>query len=258
MSTINSLSSMNSLYETATANTFMSTATSTDDESFSSLLEQALAAIDETDDTTTDDVTTDDTTTDTTTSTTTGTSTSYTDYRPEGYDPLAEDDMPSSTLDFTDMLALMIAQFQYQTIDNTASTTDMMNQLNQMTMTQAVTEMNTNMNELTQMNVQMYNAALVGQVVTVGTLDDDGNLVEIAGEVVGSGFYDGLPVIFLDGIDDPFYTSDIMAVGRLPEVSTDTEDEDTDDDTTVDPDDTTVDPDATTDPDDTTVDPDDT
>ena len=36
-------------------------------------------------------------------------------------------------LSFTDMLQLMVAQFQNQTIDNTADTSDMMNQLTQMT-----------------------------------------------------------------------------------------------------------------------------
>ncbi len=47
----------------------------------------------------------------------------------EAYDKLYED---KSTLDFTDMLSLMIAQFQNQTIDNQADTSDMMNQLVQM------------------------------------------------------------------------------------------------------------------------------
>ena len=61
-------------------------------------------------------------------------STTNTDYDPtvnywaekEKYDQLYED---KSTLSFTDMLGLMVAQFQNQTIDNQADTTDMMNQL---------------------------------------------------------------------------------------------------------------------------------
>ena len=53
-------------------------------------------------------------------------------------DALYED---KSTLSFTDMLGLMVAQFQNQTIDNQASTTDMMNQLVQMTTMQAIIDL---------------------------------------------------------------------------------------------------------------------
>ena len=43
-----------------------------------------------------------------------------------------------SSLSFTDMLGLMVAQFQNQTIDNQADTSDMMNQLVQMSSMQAM------------------------------------------------------------------------------------------------------------------------
>ena len=46
-----------------------------------------------------------------------------------------------TTLDFTDMLGLMIAQFQNQTIDNQADTSDMMNQVVQMTSMLAMYDM---------------------------------------------------------------------------------------------------------------------
>ena len=72
------------------------------------------------------------------------------------------------TLDFTDMLGLMVAQFQNQTIDNQASTSDMMNQLVQMSSMQAMTEMSSQMKELTLANVMAYSASLVGQTVTIG------------------------------------------------------------------------------------------
>ena len=51
------------------------------------------------------------------------------------------------TLSFTDMLGLMVAQFQNQSIDNQASTTDMMNQLVQMSSMQAMTEVSTQIKE---------------------------------------------------------------------------------------------------------------
>lgn len=129
----------------------------------------------------------------------------------EAYDKLYKD---KSTLDFTDMLSLMIAQFQNQTIDNQADTSDMMNQLVQMSSMQAMTEMTTQMGELTTANILSYSASLVGKVVTVGVFDDKGKLQEICGEVEAAGTYDGQQVIFIKG--KSYLLSSIMAIGELP------------------------------------------
>ena len=119
-----------------------------------------------------------------------------------------------NTLDFEDMLLLMVAQLQNQTIDNTADTSDMMNQLIQMTVMQAMTDITTQMKELTLANVMSYSASLVGQYVTVGAYDEKGNLKEIYGQVEAAGTYDGQQVIFIDG--ESYFLSSIMAVGKLP------------------------------------------
>lgn len=171
-------------------------------------------------------------------------------YRDDGDDPANPDDSPSDSLSFTDMLQLMILQFQSQTLDNTASTTDMMNQLTQMTSVQAITEMNVNIGEMVATNALLYTSSLVGKEVTVGYVAD-GELYEVVGTVTGSGFYDGQPVIFF-GDGSSYYVSDIMAVGRLPDTVTE-EEEDGGTTDAVDPEDTTggVDPedgDVTVDP----------
>ena len=128
------------------------------------------------------------------------------------YDALYED---KSTLSFTDMLGLMVAQFQNQTIDNQASTTDMMNQLVQMTTMQAMTDMTTQIKELTLANVMSYAASLVGQTVTIGVWNEETKQLEdFEGVVEGTGTYNGQQVIFVNG--KSYYLSDIMAVGKLP------------------------------------------
>ena len=112
------------------------------------------------------------------------------------------------TLSFTDMLGLMVTQFQNQTIDNQASTTDMMNQLVQMTTMQAI-------KELTLANVMSYAASLVGQTVTIGVWNEETKQLEdFEGVVEGTGTYNGQQVIFVNG--KSYYLSDIMAVGKLP------------------------------------------
>lgn len=136
----------------------------------------------------------------------------------EEYDKKYKD---KTTLDFTDMLSLMVAQFQNQTMDNQASTTDMMNQLTQMTSMQAMTDMVSQIKELTTANVLSYSASLVGQYVTLGVYDQDGNLQEIYDKVEAAGTYDGQQVIFVNG--KSYLLSSIMAIGKLPEPVENTE-----------------------------------
>lgn len=108
-----------------------------------------------------------------------------------------------------------MAQFQNQTMDNQASTTDMMNQLVQMSSMQAMTEMSTQIKELTLANVMAYSASLVGQTVTIGVWNEQTKkLEEIVGVVEGAGTYNGDQVIYVGG--KGYYLSDIMAVGKLP------------------------------------------
>ncbi len=131
----------------------------------------------------------------------------------EKEDALYED---RGTLSFTDMLGLMVAQFQNQTMDNQASTTDMMNQLVQMSSMQAMNEMTSNMKELALANVMSYAASLVDKTVTVGVYNEKTKeMEEIVGTVKGTGTYDGQQVIYLDN-GKGYFLSDIMAVGTLP------------------------------------------
>ena len=124
-------------------------------------------------------------------------------------------------LSFTDMLGLMVAQFQNQTIDNQADSSDMMNQLVQMSVVQGMTDMTTQMKELALANVMNYSASLVGKEVTIGVYDEKGNLKEIYGTVTATGTYDGQQVIFIG--DKSYLLSSIMAVGKLPPPQEDTE-----------------------------------
>ena len=134
------------------------------------------------------------------------------------------------TLSFTDMLGLMVTQFQNQTIDNQADTTDMMNQLVQMTTMQAMTDMTTQIKELTLANVMSYAASLVGQTVTIGVWNEETKQLEdFEGVVEGTGTYNGQQVIFVNG--KSYYLSDIMAVGKLPPKVEETPGEDEDNNT---------------------------
>lgn len=110
-------------------------------------------------------------------------------------------------LDMTDFLKMMVAQFQNQDPENAADTSDMLNQMVQMSMIQAISD-------ITDIVSMSYSASLVGKEVTIGTFDSDGKLQEIVGTVTGTGYYGGNPVIYVDG--QMYSMSSIMAMGRLP------------------------------------------
>lgn len=115
-------------------------------------------------------------------------------------------------LDTTDFLTLMCAMFQNQDIDNTASTTDMMNQMVQISVIQAITDISTLINDT---SVLTYASSLVGQTVTIGEYNG-GELKETVGVVTGTGQLNGEQVIFIG--DQVYKLSDVMAVGKLPEI----------------------------------------
>ena len=119
-------------------------------------------------------------------------------------------------LDFTDYLQLMVQQLQNQTMDNTTDTSDMLNQLVQMSVVQMMTTVKTSIDTLVDANTLTYAASLVGKTVTVGQYDEDGKLQEIEGVVTGTGNYQGVPVIFVN--DKMYPLNSIMAVGKLPEI----------------------------------------
>lgn len=119
-------------------------------------------------------------------------------------------------LDFEDFLQLMVAQLQNQTIDSSMDTSDMLNQLVQMSVVQMMSTLQTGLETLTQASTMTYAASLVGKTVTVGKYDEEGNIEEIVGTVTGTGTYQGAPVIFVN--DEMYYLSSIIAVGTLPEV----------------------------------------
>lgn len=119
-------------------------------------------------------------------------------------------------LDFTDYLNLMVQQLQNQTIDNTADTSDMLNQMVQMSVVQMMNTVQTGLENLTAATTMSYAASLVGKTVTVGVYNEEGKIEEVVGTVQGTGTYENVPVIFID--DEMYPLNSIMAVGELPEV----------------------------------------
>ena len=122
----------------------------------------------------------------------------------------------NTELSMQDFLQLMVVQLQNQSIDDTMDTSEMMNQMVQMQMVTAIT----NMNEI---SVMTYASSMVGKVVTIGIVENN-TLEEREVEVIGTGISNGQQVIFGrdgNGKVETYALNQIMAVGRLPEIQKD-------------------------------------
>ena len=117
-------------------------------------------------------------------------------------------------LDMQDFLKLMVATLQNQTIDDTADTSEMMNQMVQMSVIQAISNISTLVSDSTNLT---YAVSLVGKEVTIGQYIN-GEIREFVGTVTGTGTLNGRQVIFLDDDETPYFLTDILAVGRLPDI----------------------------------------
>lgn len=113
----------------------------------------------------------------------------------------------NTDLDMTDFLKLMIVQLQSQTLDDTMDTSEMMNQMVQMQMVTAITNM-------TETNIMTYASSLVNKEVTIGIVNGD-KLEERVITVIGTGTSNGQQVIFGDD-GETYALNQIMAVGKLP------------------------------------------
>ncbi|MBQ7680577.1 MAG: hypothetical protein IJT31_00010 [Oscillibacter sp.] len=113
-------------------------------------------------------------------------------------------------LQMEDFLQLMVATFQNQTIDNQADISDMMNQMVQMSVVQAISNISDLITDTTNMT---YAASLVGKEVIIAQ-QNGRSTTQITGTVTGTGTLNGSPVIFVG--DDSYWLSDVLAVGQLP------------------------------------------
>lgn len=119
----------------------------------------------------------------------------------------------NTDLTMQDFLQLMVVQLQNQTMDNAMDTSEMMNQMVQMQMVTAMTNM-------TEASMMGYASSLVGKVVTIGIIHGDG-LEEREVVVTGTGVMNGQQVIFgkdASGKIETYGLNQIMAVGHLPPV----------------------------------------
>ena len=119
-------------------------------------------------------------------------------------------------LTMSDFYTLLATQIQYQDADNPMDTSEMVSQLVQNQMSEAITQMSTAVSDPSTVNLLNYASSMMGKEVTVAEVDKDGYYTgeELKGVVSGVSL-GTVPTVVIDGKE--YSLVQIMGVGTVPE-----------------------------------------
>ena len=123
---------------------------------------------------------------------------------------------------------LLAAQLQNQDMSNPMDNSEMMTQMTQIAMMQAMNNFSTAMGDFAQVNTINYGTSMMGKEVMLGVQEKNGSIKKVTGTVTRVDIFGGVPTLYIDDDDKTGYpVSSIMSVyekGHKP-----TEDKDKDD-----------------------------
>lgn len=127
-----------------------------------------------------------------------------------------------NTLTMTDYFKLLAAQLANQDMTNPMENSEMMNQMVQMGMMQAITAMTDSMEASMATTAQTYAASLIGQEVTVMVTEESPSGVETPtgvkyGKVEYVSFVNGDAKFKLEGDKKEYSMSYLVGVGKIPD-----------------------------------------
>lgn len=143
----------------------------------------------------------------------------------------------NSELSTESFFKLLAAQLQNQDMSSPMDNSEMMTQMTQIAMMQAMDNFSTAMDDFAKVNTINYGTSMIGKKVLIASTDKDGSLVQKEGIVSRVDIYNGSPTIYLEGDSKTGYpVSGIMSVyDKTTDTDTDT-DTDTNTDTDTDAD----------------------
>ena len=129
----------------------------------------------------------------------------------------------NSELSTESFFKLLAAQLQNQDMSSPMNNSEMMTQMTQIAMMQAMDNFSTAMDDFAKVNTINYGTSMIGKKVLIATTDKAGNMVNKEGVVSRVDIYNGSPTIFLEGNSkDGYPVSGIMSVYDKTAANTDT------------------------------------
>ena len=115
---------------------------------------------------------------------------------------------------------LLASQLQNQDMSNPMNNSEMMTQITQIAMMQAMKNFSTSMDDFAQINMISYGTSMMGKDVTLGIPDKTGQIKKINGTVSRVDIFSGVPTLYLSNDDKTGYSlANIMSVyekGQAP------------------------------------------
>lgn len=126
-----------------------------------------------------------------------------------------------NTITMTGFFQLLATQLQNQDMTSPMDNSEIMNQMTQMAMVQAMTTMSDTMKNSTAVNTQTYAAGLVGQEVTMAVTEENSYGQETPVDVKYAkvewvNFTSGDPTIKIEGDDKEYNLTHLVGMGRVP------------------------------------------
>lgn len=119
----------------------------------------------------------------------------------------------SGGMSISDFYKVLATQLKYQDADNPMNTSEMMAQMVQTQMVEAITQMN-------QTNTITYAASMVGKEVAMAEIDEKGMFTgEVTKGVVTGMLMGDSPILFVG--EKGYFMSQIMTIGEVPEKAED-------------------------------------
>lgn len=108
---------------------------------------------------------------------------------------------------------LLAAQLQNQDMSNPMDNAEMMTQMTQIAMMQAMSNFSTAMDDFSQINTINYGTSMMGKEVLLATADKNGQIKKITGTVTRVDIYSGVPTLYIDDDENTGYPiSSVMSV----------------------------------------------
>lgn len=121
-----------------------------------------------------------------------------------------------SGLAIDDFYKMLAAQLKYQDADNPMDTSEMMAQMVQTEMVEALADMSQSVQQMSSINVTTYTSSMVGKEATMAVLDKDGKFTgEVETGVITGVILGTDPVLFIG--DKKYSLSQLMSLGKVPE-----------------------------------------
>ena len=119
----------------------------------------------------------------------------------------------NSELSTEGFFKLLAAQLQNQDMSSPMDNSEMMTQMTQIAMMQAMDNFSTSMDDFAQVNTINYGTSMMGKSVLIGAIDKNGQMTKHNGTVTRVDIYNGTPTIYLDDDTKTGYpVSGIMSV----------------------------------------------